>query len=74
MHICIYNIRKFREEEQRKESTEEISQIKWDIIGLSETKCKGEHIIQLKSGHTLYTHGNADNNKNGVGFLINSKD
>ena len=38
MHICTYNIRTFREEEKGKESTEEISQIKLDIIGLSETK------------------------------------
>ncbi|CAF4172261.1 unnamed protein product, partial [Rotaria magnacalcarata] len=73
MHICTYNIRTFREEEKRKEFEEEISQIKWDIIGLCETKCKGEHLTKLKSGHTLYTCGNPNDNKNGVGFLINKK-
>jgi exonuclease III len=73
MHICTYNIRTFREEEKRKEFEEEISKIKWDIIGLSETKCKGEHLIKLKNGHTLYTSGNANNNKHGVGFLIHKK-
>lgn len=73
MHICTYNIRTFREEEKRKEFEEEVSKIKWDVKGLCETKCKGEHIIKLKYGHTLYKCGNANNNKNGVGFLINKK-
>jgi len=55
MHICTYNIRTFREEEKRKEFEEEISKIKWDIIGLSETKCKGEHLIKLKKwSYTLH--------------------
>ena len=46
MHICIYDIRTFREEEKRKELEEEMSQIKWDILGLSETMCKDEHLIK----------------------------
>ena len=33
------------------------TRFKWNIIGLSETRMKGEHLVQLNSGHVLYTKG-----------------
>ena len=43
---------------------------KWNIIGLSETRKKGERLVQLNSGHVLYTKG-GETSIGGVGFLVN---
>ena len=61
-----------RSEEQLEELQRELAPIKWDIVGLSETRLPGESTIDLKSGHVLY-HKNSDTEDHigGVGFIIN---
>ena len=46
------------------------TRFKWNVIGLSETRRQGEHLVQLKSGHVLYTKG-GEQYIGGVGFLVN---
>ena len=50
---------------------EEISRIKWNILGLSEVRRKGKgNIILNNTGHTLYYSG-SDEQRHGVGFMVN---
>ena len=49
---------------------EEINKIKWDVIGLSETKVKETGVEPLDSGHRFYLSGNGKSRSNGVGFLV----
>ena len=54
------------------ESENELSEtrFKWNIMGSSETRRKGEHLVQLNSGHVLDIKG-GEKSIGGVGFLIN---
>ena len=53
------------------ELEEEISRIKWNIIGISEVRTKGKGSIVLNNaGHTLYYSG-SDEQRHGVGFMVN---
>lgn len=55
------------------ELEEEISKIKWDIVGLGDVRRRGEQQIGLKLGNTLYLKGNEDRPMGGVGFMIHKK-
>ena len=59
-------------EEKEEELENELKEagFKWNIIGLSETRRKGEQLEQLQSGHVLYTKG-GEVSIGGVGFLVN---
>jgi exonuclease III len=48
----------------------ELQNFKWEIIGLSDARRKGEQLEQLPSGHVLYTKG-GEESIGGVGFLVN---
>ena len=53
------------------EFEDEIARIKFDIIGISETRRKGEGCLTLNtSGHTFYYKG-GDTCHRGVGFIVN---
>ena len=53
------------------ELEEEISRIKWNIIGLREVRRKGKgSIILNNTGHTLYYTG-SDEQRYGVDFMVN---
>ena len=50
---------------------EEITRIKWNIIGLSEVRRKGKRSIILNNtGHTIYCSG-SDEQRHRVGFMVN---
>ena len=53
------------------ELEEELKEIKWNVIGLAETRRRGESIKKLESGNILFTKGKNDKCQSGVGFLIN---
>ena len=57
--ICTFNVRTLREDNKIIELEEELhsNKFKWDIIGMSETKRKDSHILQLDSRNMLYTSG-----------------
>ena len=52
---------------------EEIENIKWHIIGLSEVRRNGELLMNIKEGYLLYHKGRDDIKQSGVGFLINKE-
>ena len=52
---------------------EELRNVNWDIIGLSEVRRTGEAFIELPDGHVLCYRGKDDEKRHGVGFLINKR-
>ena len=56
-YTCSYNVRILKDQNRLEELENEPSEtrFKWNIISLSETRRKGEHLVQLNSGHVLYT-------------------
>jgi len=67
------NCRTLNGEEKVVELEEELKDIKWDIIGLCETKRKGETSTILKSGNLLYNYGPPTTSTKGIGFIVNQK-
>ena len=50
----------------------ELDNIKWHIVGISETHRMEEELIQLKvSNNLFYNKGRDDSKRSGVGFLVN---
>ena len=70
LNVCTYNVRTLKDHEKEEELEQELTNLKWEISGLSEIRKKGERLKQLKSGHILYTKG-GDESIGGVGFLVN---
>ena len=73
-NVCTYNVRtlKDRAKEEELESELKESGLKWDVIGIAETRRTGERLEELESGHVLYTK-NGETSMGGVGFLVNKK-
>lgn len=72
LHIATYNTRTLASDEQILELEKELERIKWDIVGISETRRKGENQLTLKSGNLFY-HAGEESSLRGVGFLIHKK-
>ena len=70
LHIGTYNVRSLLGEDRLIELEEELKHVKWNIIGLAETRRHGENISQLGSGNILYTIGHEKKSQAGVGFLV----
>eukprot|EP00794_Sanderia_malayensis_P002426 gene2426-2793_t len=70
LNVCTYNVRTLKDPEKEEELEQELTGFKWDNIGLSETRKKGEQLKELQSGHVLYTRGENES-VGGVGFLVN---
>src|SRR5277367_5522719 len=70
MYVGTYNVRSLLGEDRLVELEEELKAIKWDIIGLSETRRHGENIQKLVSGNILYTIGHANKSQAGVDFIV----
>ena len=71
LNICTYNARSLSSDDRVIELGDEISRMKWNIIGLSEVRRKGKgSIILNNSGHTVYYSG-SDEQRYGVGFMVN---
>ena len=71
LKICTYNARSLSSDDRVTEFEDEIARIKFDIIGISETRRKGEGCLTLNtSGHTFYYKG-GDTGHRGVGFIVN---
>ncbi|XP_056641545.1 craniofacial development protein 2-like [Diorhabda sublineata] len=73
LHIATYNARSIGNEERLTELQYELDRINWDILGISETRRRGEESIRLRSGHILFYKGREDNSLGGVGFLVNKR-
>lgn len=70
LHIGTYNARTLSSDSRTTEFETELTKIKFDIIGICETRWKGEGCITLKeSGHNVYYKG-GDTHQRGVGFVV----
>nr|XP_014354026.1 PREDICTED: ribonuclease inhibitor-like [Latimeria chalumnae] len=58
---------------KRQELEEELRRIKWDIIGLSELRHKGEEQLELRSSHLFYHRGSKNGRTGGMGFPIHKR-
>ncbi|XP_037780209.1 craniofacial development protein 2-like [Penaeus monodon] len=72
LNIITYNVRPLSEDYHLEYLVNEISNIKWDVIGISEMRRPGENATQLPNQHILFHKGN-DKKQRGVGFLIHKK-
>lgn len=72
LHICTYNVRTLMSENKRVELDEALKEIKWDIIGLAETRLYGEKIIEKENGD-LFCYIGKTKGLYGVGLLINKR-
>lgn len=73
LNIATYNTRTLLTEEKFAEMENEIAQINWDIIGVSEVRQRGESLRTLKTGHLYYNKGNETQSVGGVGFFVHKK-
>lgn len=72
--IATYNIRTMRTDSHLEELEQELKNIKWDVVGICETRLQGEKKITLRSGHTLYLNNSETNHsQGGVAFMVNRK-
>ena len=75
MNLCTYNVRTLRTEADLLGLLNELSLIKWDVVGLCEVRRLGEEQKILNNGHVLYWRGKPQDSKqeSGVGFLVHKR-
>ena len=71
--LATYNVRTLTSEANLAVLLEELRDVKWDIVGLSEVRRLDEAVIKLADGHILYHKGKEERKECGVGFLINKQ-
>ena len=83
MHVCTYNARTLRTEDDINRLVEELDNIKWHVVGLCETKRRGEGLRELSGdregggggggGSWVYETGKTEESPNakGLALLIN---
>lgn len=71
IHIATFNPRSLRTPERLQEFEKAISEIKWDIIGISEMRRYGEKIEDY--GNYILHHIGVTPGQYGVGFFINKR-
>ncbi len=71
LKLCTYNARSLSSDDRLQELEDELDRINFDIVGICETRRKGEGCITLtNSGHQFYYKG-GDTCHKGVGFIVN---
>ena len=73
LNLATFNTRTLSSEGSLAVLLEELADVKWDIIGLSEIRRTGEAFKVLDSGHILCYRGLPDRKQHGVGFLIHKE-
>ena len=75
IHVCTYNTRTLRTKDDTNKLVEELGNIKWHVVGLCETKRRGEGLRELSGGSWigLYETGKTEESPNakGLALLIN---
>ena len=73
IHVCTYNTRTLRTEDDTNRLVEELGNIKWHVVGLCETKRRGEGLRELSGGSRTYETGKTEEGPNakGLALLIN---
>ncbi|XP_028175804.1 uncharacterized protein LOC114364024 [Ostrinia furnacalis] len=68
--LATFNTRTLRTDVRLAELEEELSRLRWDIVGLCEVRREGEDTIILKSGNLLYFREGDQQSQGGVGFIV----
>ena len=73
IHVCTYSTRTLRTEDDTSRLVEELGNIKWHVVGLCETKRRGEGLRELSEGSWMYETGKTEESPNaeGLAHLIN---
>ena len=72
---CTYNVRTLRTEDDIDRLTDEVEQIKWNIIGLCETYKKEERLSEIRAGYWMHEIGKTEDKPDakGLAFLTHPK-
>lgn len=70
LYIATYNIRTMRLEDRQEALERELSMIKWNVVGLCETRLAGEQLSTTKSGHLMFQNNEDTTRQGGVALLI----
>lgn len=70
LNLATYNVRTLSNCTKLMELQEEIKNIKFDVIGLSEVRRKGVGYVEMDDGHILHYRGTESGRTSGVGFLV----
>ena len=62
IHVCTYNTRTLRTEDDTSRLIEELGNIEWHVVGLCETKRRGEGLRELSVGSWMYETGKTEEN------------
>ena len=73
LHIATYNARTLRTADRLLEMELALERIKWDVIGVSEVRRRGEECLELRSGHIFMYSGDENRSMGGVGLFINKR-
>ena len=70
VHVCTYNTRTLRTEDDTNRLVEELGNIKWHVVGLCETKRRGEGLRELSGGSWIYETGKTEESPNAKGLAL----
>ena len=70
--LCTYNTRTLRTDDDLERLLNQVKNLNWDIIGLCETKRKGEGLWQLQDGTWMFEKAKTEDDKDakGIAFLV----
>ena len=54
IYVATYNVRSLAHSDDLQRLQEQLREIKWNIVGISETKRKGEGLTELEDGTWMY--------------------
>ncbi|KAK6039037.1 endonuclease/exonuclease/phosphatase family protein, partial [Cooperia oncophora] len=72
LRICTMNVRSIATAARLADFEAAVENVKFDVIGVSETRMAGKGRIDLSSGYSLYHSGTEERTKRGVGFYVPS--
>ena len=70
MHVCTYNTRTLRTDDDTSRLVEELGNIKWHVVGFCATKRRGEGFRELSGGTWMYEAGKTEENPNAKGLAL----
>ena len=70
IHVCTYNTRTLRTDDDTRRLVEELGNIKWHVVGLCETKRRGEGLRELLGESWMYEAGKTEETPNAKGLVL----
>ena len=70
IYVTTYNVRSLAHCDDLKRLQEQLREIEWNIVGISETKRKGEGLTELEDGTWMYEAAKTEDAKNRKGMAL----